>query len=121
MAYAIHFICRRGLDLPENVTQDPTTREFTSGYWDISDQDAGALIGGWLYLHERKADPSYFGGPIHGFVHTPRPDVAHTDRIGLRFRPSQFGKGQIWRGQDHIRAWTSGLIPADLKHETSDV
>jgi hypothetical protein len=122
MALAIHLICRLGPNgmWPDNVTNDPTTRVFTSGYWDLSVEDAERLVGGWLYLHTAKAKPSYFGGSVSGFERVVRDDVARANRIALKFHPSAFGRGQNWRGHDHSRTWTSGLIRAGLSHEAGE-
>jgi hypothetical protein len=118
---SIHLKC---VKLPNgqamNVSHLAGTSNFISGYWDISDRDAEALIGGWLYLHETKASRSYRGGPISGFIHEIRTDVVHQDRIGLIFRPMVEGIGVGWRGQSHGMAWTGGLIIADLPHEAAE-
>jgi len=78
MAYAIHLICRPGIGggWPENVTHDRYTKLFSSGYWDLAAQDAEALIGGWLYLHATKAEPSYYGGQVQADEFVTRTDVA---------------------------------------------
>src|ERR1700690_3113848 len=105
MANAIHLICRHDdKGWPENVRADPDTKLFESGFWDISVDDAQALTGGWLYLHETKGSLSYFGGRIECFAEVPRHDVVHTNRIALKFRPSPTGKEQRWRGHNHTRA-----------------
>src|ERR1700679_378157 len=100
-----------------NVSHIEGTSNFISGYWDISDREAEALIGGWLYLHETKASLSYRGGKISGFNHEIRTDVVHQNRIGLIFRPVVEAIGIVWRGQRHDMAWTGGLVETDLPHE----
>jgi hypothetical protein len=119
MATAIHLICRHGQhgEWPESVTHDPATKTFSSGFWDIPAEDAEALVGGWLYLHPSKAEPSYFGGPISGFEQVLRDDAKRQKRIAFKFHPNASGRGQRWRGHDHSRAWTSGLVQAGLPHE----
>ena len=120
MAKAIHFKCDiADTSLPTNVTiVDPSKGAWCSGYWDLSEDQARALVGGWLYLHETKKSPSYYGGQISDFKVENRSGVAHTARIGLIFKPDlRLCKGRIWRGQDHTRAWTGGLVEADLLYE----
>jgi hypothetical protein len=93
-----------------DVSHIEGTKTFISGYWDINDAQAEALVGGWLYLHETKARPSYFGGKIIDFRHELRPDVVRNDRIGLIFYPRAEAKKSVsWRGQQHGRAWTGRL------------
>ncbi len=120
MTKAIHFICRPNVQgQPSNVTFEDLEKAFWSGYWDISEEEAKALVGGWIYLHPAKREPSYYGGQISDWRKVKRQDVAHEDRIALRFRPAVQAKGQKWRGHDHPRSWTSGLLDADLVHEIS--
>jgi len=101
-----------------NLTHIEGTSNFISGYWRLNEREAEALMGGWLYLHETKASPSYRGGRISDFKHEIRIEVANQDRIGLIFRPMVEAIGISWRGLNHGRAWTGGLVDATLDHET---
>jgi hypothetical protein len=118
MAKSIHLKCvKLANGQAMNVSHIEGTSNFISGYWFLNDQEAEALIGGWLYLHETKASKSYRGGQISGVKHEIRTDVANKDRIGLIFRPMVEAIGVAWRGQRHDMAWTGGLVEVDLPHE----
>lgn len=118
MAKAIHLICGHDdRDQPNNRTFDVKARAFWSGNWDLSDDDAKAMIGGWIYLHVTKAQPSYYGGPVQDYAWVKTPGVAHEDRVKFRFQPSFIARGLDWHGQDHERAWTGGLVDATQTHE----
>jgi len=47
-------------------TIDRSKGIFGSGWWLISDEEAEALRGGWIYFHERSTAPSTFVGRIIG-------------------------------------------------------
>ncbi|TMB35491.1 MAG: hypothetical protein E6J62_02705 [Deltaproteobacteria bacterium] len=100
---SIHFICRRGLNL--QVVKHPV---YESGVWDI-EKDAPRLVGGMMFLHETKADKSYFGGRIESYrvVET---DEAHSRRVVFTVTSLREGKGASWRGTAHGMAWTSGVV-----------
>src|ERR1700712_801492 len=118
MTKAIHLICgHNDRDQPNNMTFDIKARAFWSGNWSFSKAEAEALVGGWIYLHVSKAEPSYYGGPVLEFGWVRTADVAHEDRIRFRFQPSFIARGLAWRGQDHGRAWTGGLVDATQVHE----
>jgi len=103
---SIHFICRGGLNL--HVVKHPV---YECGVWDV-ENDAPKLVGGMLYLHEAKADSSYFGGRIESFrvVET---DEAHSLRVVFTVRSLREGKGVRWCGAAHGMAWTSGVVEGD--------
>ena len=57
---AIHFVERT-----DNVRKtDRTRNEWESGCWPVSEETAQKLIGGTIYLHRSKQQPSHFGGEI---------------------------------------------------------
>ncbi len=101
---SIHFVCRRELNL--HVVKHPV---YESGDWDVTREDAERLVGGMLYLHETKADASYFGGQISAYrvVET---DRAHSDRVIFTVRSMREAKEVRWSGIDHGRASNSGVI-----------
>ena len=53
------------LTLTEQI--DKVEQIWSTGYWKLSEERARALIDGDLYLHRKKASPSFFGGIITGF------------------------------------------------------
>lgn len=57
---AIHCIERT-----DNVRKtDRLKNEWESGYWTLSEEAAQKLVGGSIYLHRGKQQPSHFGGRI---------------------------------------------------------
>jgi hypothetical protein len=57
---AIHFVERT-----DNVRKtDRNRNEWESGCWPVSEETAQKLIGGTIYLHRSKQQPSHFGGEI---------------------------------------------------------
>jgi hypothetical protein len=49
----------------DNVRKtDKNKNEWESGAWALPEELAQKLIGGWLYLHRSKQQPSHFGGEI---------------------------------------------------------
>lgn len=41
--------------------------KWESGRWDIDESKAKELIGGEIYFHKKKQEPSFFGGSIIGY------------------------------------------------------
>ena len=102
-----HFICRNRKHV--RATPHPI---YESGMWDISEDDAKALVGGFIYLHETKAAPSYFSGVVTSY----RPaDGDHAGR--WVFKVTSTGQHVAWEGKDHGMAHYSGLINDQYKDE----
>ncbi|MCJ2068133.1 hypothetical protein MKK75_04790 [Methylobacterium sp. J-030] len=118
MAKAIHLICHRQDGRYKNL-QLIGNQTYRSGYWKISEADAQALIGGWVYLHERKAEPSGFGGRVTKIEPTASDYDGTGRRYGLVFEACREGRGQVWRGAGHPMAWTGGLTEATAPHEAA--
>lgn len=100
----IHFICRAGLGVIP--TKFP---EFESGNWDITEDEAKELVGGKMYLHESKNEPSYFGGKIANY-RIVEIGEAHSQRVVFKIVSERDGKGVDWEGASHGMAWTSGCL-----------
>lgn len=116
---AIHFKCGLGANgrpLGLSAIDKPATR-FRSCCWDVTEEEARQLVGGWIYLHETKAKPSYFGGVVYAFEAVRVEDAAHQDRIAFMFEAKPHGKGQNWRGADHAMAHQSEVIDTTFPHE----
>ena len=101
----LHLICRRELNLSKRDKD-----RWVSGKWDMKPDEASRLIGGTLYLHETKAELSYFGGEVIAVEEVLADDVKKPERIQFVFKPTMAAKNIKWRGQDHARAWCSGII-----------
>jgi hypothetical protein len=115
---SIHFICEHQGIGWRNLHRD-SDGTYRSGYWDISREDAENLVGGWLYLHERKSEASAFGGKILEFEVVQREELAHAKRVVLRLEVHGDAKDQKWRGNTHNMAWTGGVVEAVLPHEVA--
>lgn len=56
----VHLVERK-----DNVRKtDKTKNEWESGFWLLPEETAKKLVGGTLYLHRGKQQPSHFGGRI---------------------------------------------------------
>ena len=60
--------------------------EWESGYWVVSENTAQCLVGGDLYIHDGKLEPSHFGGAILGY--RVQQGGEFDGRIIFRFRAS---------------------------------
>jgi hypothetical protein len=119
---AIHIICHReGGKLKNLIPSEVEKGIYTSGCWALHDQDDPAeLIGGWLYLHPHKNSPSEFGGIIRSYGSCKREDPAAKENgTAFTLEVKREGRGQAWRGVDHDRAWTGGIVEASYNHELS--
>ena len=86
---------------------------FKSGYWPITEEDAKRLIGGMLYLHEAKPEPSYFGGIVERFRVAEESEVPEPQlkgRMIFTFRPTLDMRGKPWEGRDDPMAFVGGVI-----------
>lgn len=115
MTKAIHLLNRRDGSTYIGMTKnegEPNT--YRSCCWLLNDTQASELLGGWVYFHAVKADPSGFGGQIIGFEQG-EGDMA--DRKVILFRADAGARGQTWRGADHGMAHMSGVVEANSAHE----
>jgi len=76
----------------------------------FSSEEAAQVVGGMLYLHERKATESWFGGRINGFREVEIETVAHNNRIVFTLTFLDEGRDVEWCGANHGMAWTSGVV-----------
>jgi hypothetical protein len=96
-----HFIVRDGLYV--RAVAFPV---FESGYHAITEDEAKALVGGTIYLHQTKADRSYFSGAVTSYR------AADPGEFEGRFvfTVTSTGHKLPWEGRDHQREHYSGLI-----------
>lgn len=115
---AIHIICHPTPTGMKNLVPSPSEKNvYTSGCWALhSGDDPALLVGGWIYLHPRKNDPSLIGGIVRSFGSCER-DAARLNGIEFEFVAKQEGRGQKWRGAAYDRAWTGQMVNADYEHE----
>ncbi|NOK17642.1 hypothetical protein [Corallococcus carmarthensis] len=101
-----HIKCARELNL--HAVKPPI---YNSGYWDFSPEEAAQLVGGTIYLHETKGKRSYFGGTVLSYEVVEVPEKANAKRIMFRIHSTAEAKNKEWRGTNHVRAWTGGILP----------
>ncbi len=89
---------------------------FRSEYWQMSEDQARSLLGGWLYLHETKSEPSYFAGIVEDVLMEP---FKGKPRAVFILRKHSRITGQTWRGQSHTMAHNGYPVPATLPHEVA--
>ncbi|SHJ16332.1 hypothetical protein [Wenxinia saemankumensis] len=107
-----HVICRReGTSLKHLASVGGG--KWTSGFWKLPTEEAEALIGGRIFLHETKIAPSAFGGEVLSWERIAKGE--HAGRVVFTLRPTLADKGVGWRGQDHAMAWYGGLVEVDAE------
>jgi hypothetical protein len=84
---AIHLVEKRGLIRVVDIASD----EYESGFWVLDIEKAQALIGGDVYFHSSRSDPSFFGGRVLGV--RVQPDGEFAGRIVFRLRSELGHKG----------------------------
>jgi hypothetical protein len=100
VAKAIHFVCAYEGTLPRNMVKvEGQPGVYDSGFWDISEEEAAQLKDGWIFLHERKAKPSYAGGWILGIRFVERPEFSRSKRCVITFEMAQAGRNVPWSGK----------------------
>jgi hypothetical protein len=99
MPKAIHCICRRGSDnlTPRGVVPIESTKGM---YWcDCWTPDnPEELRGGWLYLHHKSSEPSYFGGIIEDIDSCITKGKRPVQGVKFKTRKDPRAIGQPWRG-----------------------
>lgn len=88
--------------------------------WKLSAEDAARLIGGWVYLHDRKSELACMGGVVTAVVPSEEPGFTDQSRFAITFTSRAEAKRMRWRGASHAMAWTSGLIEGDAPHESQE-
>ena len=119
MVLSVHFICvREGTGLKGLIPVNRVAHLYRPCCWDLTSNEAESLVGGWIYLHPSKNEPSEFGGRITRFERIwDEGGAKRQDRVWFEFEAKPEGRGQKWRGQAHGMAYTSRPVAADLAHE----
>ena len=92
-----HFLCRTVDGKPRHLR--PNSFPLSeSGMWAIKEDEAKALVGGMIYLHETKAEPSYFGGVVIDY--RPADGAEYADRWVFTVASTLSGKRRrvAWQG-----------------------
>jgi len=108
MSVRLHLICRDG----QGVTcVDPKEAIYQSEAWSFTTAEAAKLAGGRVYLHQTKAEPSYFGGQVLTVEALPG-DGSCSERYVLKLKADRESKGVAWDkgGHSHAMAWSSGVL-----------
>jgi hypothetical protein len=112
--YNLHLKCIFKNGAPQGLTLvDKGRRLWRTGHWVFTLPEAQKMIGGRLYLHETKAEPSHFGGIVRAVEQVELVDMARSSRIVFTIEFSPEFKGKKWAGADHSMAWTSGIFETD--------
>lgn len=116
---ALHVRSQRGDDGKlKGLSFEAESGLYNSGWWDLSDEDAQALTGGWLYLHPPTSITCELGGRVRGFTRSkfgPLPKGLLT----FQFDFSPAARNVTWRSRSFsdTRNRVGGLVSADLLHE----
>jgi hypothetical protein len=89
--------------------------QYSSEAWALSEDHAGLLKGGMIYLHTVQAEPAFFGGRITEIELIESSDNEDgSRRYRINFSPDRAAKGAIWpTGHRGPNRWTSFPIPLD--------
>lgn len=101
----VHLICRNGRHL-----KPKDGPEYESGYWVFSETQIKELLNGTLYLHQKKSEPSYFGGMISGH-RLAAPEEPSPGHVVLTVIAREDCKNIAWEGDQHPMAWMGGILP----------
>lgn len=90
---AIHLIQNRQEIALMPKPKAPGSKEWTSGYWEITLEQAEELKEAEIFFHEKKAEPSFFGGIIKDYQIADKPEwLGH---IIFTFLPDPSFRGKI--------------------------
>ncbi|WFT78831.1 hypothetical protein QA634_26745 [Methylobacterium sp. CB376] len=110
---AMHAVCHYKNGRPDNLFQVGKGQGvFKSGYWRIPPEEALALRGGWLYLHETSNKPAYFVARIE--------EVGEPDGEGkynLSVKKEILRIEVAWRGITPTQSRYVSIVEADRPHE----
>jgi hypothetical protein len=102
----IHLLCRDQLNLHRVAGQKDV---WTIGNWDLAPEVAASLVGGTLFLHDKKTKVSYFGGTISSLAPI-ETGGTRARRVVFTFTYAERARGVKWRAGTQPRVWTSGVI-----------
>lgn len=100
----IHLVSRNPLHL---TALDAA--EFESGFWTLYETEAEKLINGMVYLHQKKSEPSFFGGVISGF-RLAGGQEPYPGKIVFKVKAQDDCKNIPWEGDKHPMAWMGGIL-----------
>ena len=116
MPSCIHYINRK-VGIGREGLKHIGGGKYRSCCWVLSRDQAQSLVGGWIYLHETKTQPSEFGGKVVSVEPGVWENAPDQDRVAIIFQVAPEAQGQAWRGSDYSMAYTSGLIQPSFEHE----
>ena len=85
--------------------------------WKLSADDAASLVGGWVYLHDKKSEVARIGGVVTTVAPAEEPGFTDQGRFAIIFTSRAEAKRMRWRGDKHAMAWTGGVIEGNAIHE----
>ena len=89
------------------ITKNDNDNSYWSGAWYFKLESAKSLIGGHIYFHNRKSEPSYFGGQV---MNARQILYEGKNRVEFKFKKLESCKGVAWEGDNTQRTWHSGFL-----------
>jgi len=70
----------------ENADNFTNLREkiWECGWWKLKEDEAKKLIGGHIYFHKKRSEPSFYGGSILGY--RVKQEEPHQGKINFKFQ-----------------------------------
>lgn len=118
----VHLISKKDAKTGQYINLVPQGNNIhLSGCWVFKLEKAETLEGGWLFLHETKAQRSFMGGlikevrPVDLENHLPGIELDRNNprRVIFKFESRADCMGKKWRGQTHRNAWNGGIIDCE--------
>ena len=113
---------------PLGLTQiQPKINKYMSCCWDFDIEEMKQLIGGMIFFHKTKTEPSYLGGKVldvhpitmdkdyDGPYYQPKlEDIdKRSDRMMFEFEITIDSRDVKWRGKDHMMSYFGGIVEVD--------
>ena len=113
---------------PLGLTQiQPKVNRYMSCCWDFDIEEMKELIGGMIFFHKTKTEPSYLGGKVLN-VHPIKMDKDYdgpyyqpkledidkrSDRMMFEFEITLDSRDVKWRGKDHTMSYVGGIVEVE--------
>ena len=113
---------------PLGLTQiQPKVNRYMSCCWDFDIEEMKQLIGGMIFFHKTKTEPSYLGGKVlnvhpitmdkdyDGPYYQPKlEDIdKRSDRMMFEFEITLDSRDVKWRGKDHTMSYVGGIVEVE--------
>ena len=121
-ANALHVKCDRDDNGKlKGVVFDRETQTYRSGWWAFNEDEAAALVGGWLYLHADESLTSEMGGQVLSYELAQVTARGNEARVIFLFDYAAAARQVAWRGPHPPKrtGWSGGFVDATLPHEAN--